>query len=129
MALTAPVGAPPGGKTVTIDAGMIEGEVSGDVLSFRGIPHAAPPGGISVMALLTSPEAKGLFHRAVVMLGGGRILVIGGRKLTGGTQAQPSADHLDIHFARSVGIQGIGPRALRALRVLPAEKVRGDLNM
>lgn len=30
-------------KTVTIDTGKIEGVVSGDALSFKGIPYAAPP--------------------------------------------------------------------------------------
>jgi para-nitrobenzyl esterase len=32
-------------KVVKIDSGTIEGAVSGDVLSFRGIPYAAPPVG------------------------------------------------------------------------------------
>jgi para-nitrobenzyl esterase len=32
-------------QTVEIDAGRIEGAVSGEVLSFKGIPYAAPPVG------------------------------------------------------------------------------------
>src|SRR6266496_2796161 len=32
-------------NTIKIDTGQIEGVVSGDVLSFKGIPYAAPPVG------------------------------------------------------------------------------------
>jgi len=45
MALTATPVAQSDDKIVKIDAGMIEGAVSDEVLSFKGIPHAAPPVG------------------------------------------------------------------------------------
>ena len=32
-------------QQVRIDSGVIEGIVSGDVVSFKGIPYAAPPAG------------------------------------------------------------------------------------
>ena len=47
MALIAIDAAQPNDKIVKIDAGMIEGAVSGDGLSFKGIPYAAPPLGAS----------------------------------------------------------------------------------
>jgi para-nitrobenzyl esterase len=37
--------AEPASRTVTIDAGTIEGAVMGDILSFKGIPYARPPKG------------------------------------------------------------------------------------
>jgi Carboxylesterase family len=42
-ALTAACTARPDDKIVKIDSGTIEGAVSGEVLSFKGIPYAAPP--------------------------------------------------------------------------------------
>ena len=85
-------------------------------------------GGISVIVLLTSPKAKSLFHRAVVLSGGGRALLLGGRKLTGGTSTEPSADQIGANFAERVGIEGDGQEALKALRALPAETVLKELN-
>ena len=38
-----PVAAQQPSRIVTIDAGMIEGAISGNVLSFKGIPYTAPP--------------------------------------------------------------------------------------
>jgi para-nitrobenzyl esterase len=83
-------------------------------------------GGISVMTLLTSAEAKGLFHRAVVLSGGGRAFLIGGSKLTGGTSRDPSVDQIGARFAQGLGIQGEGPDALEALRALPAKTLAGE---
>jgi para-nitrobenzyl esterase len=86
-------------------------------------------GGDSVMHLLTSPAAAGLFHRAVVMSGGGRFPLQGGVPLTGGDAQAPSAAQIGVAFAASVGITGSGPEALAALRAVPEEKVLGGINM
>jgi Carboxylesterase family len=40
---TAPVFAQVTDQQVRIDSGVIEGAASGDVVSFKGIPYAAPP--------------------------------------------------------------------------------------
>jgi para-nitrobenzyl esterase len=85
-------------------------------------------GGISVMALLTSPKAKGLFQRAIVLSGGGRTFLLGGKKLTGGSSIDPSADQIGSNFAESVGVRGDGPQALGALRALPADTIIGGLS-
>jgi para-nitrobenzyl esterase len=86
-------------------------------------------GGISVMHLLTWPEARGLFHRAVVLSGGGRTYLVGAKKLSGDSPGQPSAEESGIEFAKSMGIIGTDAAALSALRRLPVEKVNGDLSM
>lgn len=76
-------------------------------------------GGASVLALLTSPETKGLFQQAMVMSGGGRQPLVGGQ-MTGGTEQAPSVDQTDAKFAQSLGISETGADALQALRALPA---------
>ena len=107
--------------------------VKRNIAAFGGNPDQVTlmgesAGGISVMALLTSPKARGLFHRAIVMSGGGRTLLLGGRKLTGGTPIEPSADQIGVNFAESVGIKGDEPQALSALRELPASAILGGFN-
>jgi para-nitrobenzyl esterase len=83
-------------------------------------------GGMSVLALVTSPQARGLFHRAVVMSGGdgGGMSGIGGGR---GTLA--SAEAAGLAFAASRNIAANDPRALEKLRALSAEEVTGDLNL
>ena len=79
-------------------------------------------GGISVLHLLAWPAAHGLFHRAVVMSGGGRTYGIGPATVA-------RAEEAGLALAHSMGITGIGGNALAALRALPVEQVNGDLSM
>ena len=78
-------------------------------------------GGMSVNTLLTSPRAKGLFARAVIMSGGD------GHGINQGTMA--SAEKILVDFAQSKGVALDDPQALAKLRALPAETVTDGLNM
>jgi para-nitrobenzyl esterase len=105
-----------------------------NVAAFGGDPERVTllgqsAGGDAVLHLLVSPEAKGLFHGAVVLSGGGRGPLLGGTRLTGGTLEQPSADQSGVEFANGAGVEGADAAALAALRSLPAERVAGDLRM
>jgi para-nitrobenzyl esterase len=82
-------------------------------------------GGISVLHHLASPASQGLFHRALVMSGGGRTYLVPGS----GAVPAARAEQAGIAFAKSRGIEGTGAEALTALRALPADKVSGDLSM
>jgi para-nitrobenzyl esterase len=88
-------------------------------------------GGVSVLALMTSPLAKGYFQKAIIESGGGR---------SGGVspvryldRASPegvaSAESVGVMFAKSVGIVGGGRDAATALRTLSAESVLGGLSV
>ncbi|HXH15922.1 MAG TPA: carboxylesterase family protein [Sphingomonas sp.] len=85
-------------------------------------------GGSSVLNLMASPMAKGLFQQAISMSGGGRKLV-GGVALRTTRPGEASAENMGVNFAQSVGIAGNDAKALAALRALPAEQVRGDINL
>ena len=86
-------------------------------------------GGISVHMLLTSPEAKGLFHKAIVESGGGRSGILPMRHIGEDSGGQKSAESIGLAFAKSAGIEGEDRAALVALRKLPAAKLVNGLNM
>jgi para-nitrobenzyl esterase len=107
--------------------------VKRNIASFSGDPDQVTvigesAGGASILDLVASRASRGLFSRAIVLSGGGRKL-LGGLPLKGGSPGKPSAERIGLNFAESAGIRGKGSRALAALRALPAEKVRGNLNM
>jgi para-nitrobenzyl esterase len=100
--------------------------IRANIAAFGGDPanvtiSGESAGGISVHALVTSPEAKGLFHKAVVMSGGDA------RAFTGNTLQD--AEKIGANFARTKGIDPAAPDALDRLRALSAEQVTDGLNM
>lgn len=86
-------------------------------------------GGHSVLTLMTSPAAQGLFHKAIVESGGGRNLLGPTRRLRESGPQLPSAEAIGLAFAKKAGIEGEDQAALDALRNLPADKVVDGLNM
>lgn len=83
-------------------------------------------GGMSVLTLMGAPEARDIFHGAIVMSGVGRSLGPT-RQLTEDLPGIPSSETIGVRFAESLGIEGTGPDALKRLRSLSAEDVLGDL--
>ncbi len=74
-------------------------------------------GGTSVISMLTVPSARGLYRGAIVMSGGGRTLMR--------AASLAKAEKVGVNFAHKEGIEGSGPKALAALRALPASQVQG----
>ena len=87
-------------------------------------------GGDSVLRLLTTPEARGLFAKAICESGGGRGSLLGGRKVAEkGPGGSPSAEDIGVSMAKSLGVNGTDAAALTALRAVPADKILNGLNM
>jgi para-nitrobenzyl esterase len=109
--------------------------VQRNVAAFGGDPgqvtvFGESAGGGSVLMLLTSPLAHGLFQCAIVESGGGRDLLMGPRQVSqDSSQGQPSGEKIGLNFAASVGITDAGAAGLAALRQLPADKVVAGLGM
>jgi para-nitrobenzyl esterase len=79
-------------------------------------------GGGSVLALMGSPAARGLFHKAIVQSGGGRDAL---PSLDRAGPDAPAGYAAGEGFAAKVGLKAPDAAALRAV---PADKVLGDLN-
>ncbi len=102
--------------------------VQNNAASFGGDPDnvtifGESAGGVSVHTLMTTPLAKGLFDKAIVMSGGGRPNgLMSGATITSAEQAGQA-------FAAWAGIEGSDKAALEALRALPAEKLALGVGM
>lgn len=86
-------------------------------------------GGMSVNMLLTSPLARGLFHKAIVQSGGGRNTLLPMRPLGQQADGAASGEADGLAFAKSVGVTDAGAGGLAALRALPADKIIDGLNL
>jgi len=88
-------------------------------------------GGGSVQMLMTSPLARGLFHKAIVQSGGFRATGFGAAKhlRQPGPGGAPSAEQIGAAFAAKNGITGEDAAALAALRKLPAAALVNGMNL
>ena len=83
-------------------------------------------GGVSVHSLMTIPDAKGLFHKAISESGGGRDGVLTGRPIredNADSFYPVSAETIGINFARKHGIEGTDADALAKLRAMSVEEI------
>jgi len=86
-------------------------------------------GGGSVLTMMTTPLARGLFHKAIIESGGGRTGIGPMRRVHESGPNLPSGEAVGIAFAEKAGIKGEDAAALAALRGLSAERVCDRLNM
>jgi beta-glucosidase len=110
--------------------------VKGNVAAFGGDPgnvtlFGESAGGGSVNALMTSPLAEGLFHKAIVESGGGRSrTLISMRPLReAAPDGRPSAEAVGVAFAEQAGLTGDDAAVLAGLRALPADELVNGLNL
>ena len=105
--------------------------VKRNIAAFGGNPNNVTifgfsAGGVSVHSMLASPQARGLFHKAIVESGGSRDSVLTARPMRkdGVDPNYPvSAETIGSQFAKSMGIEGTDQAALAKLRGLSADQV------
>lgn len=78
-------------------------------------------GGMSVHTLVTTPLAKGLFQKAVVMSGG--------NAETAGYPTLAEVEHIFSDFAKEHGVSPDDPDAMNKLRALSAEQITDGLSL
>ncbi|MDA5195015.1 carboxylesterase/lipase family protein [Govanella unica] len=126
-ALSKEAGAAPHGNYAILDQIAALKWVQRNIAAFGGDPDnvtilGQSAGGMAVHALVTTPLAKGLFSKAIVMSGGGR-------KLLGPTMSSKQAETIGAEFAKSKGVEGDAAPALKALRALSADQVMDGLSL
>lgn len=97
--------------------------VKANIAAFGGDPNnvtafGESAGGILVNFLMTAPEAKGLFQKAISQSGFGRSA---GLPIRG--DAARTGEKAGVAYATSVSVTGSGPEAAKALRALSAEQL------
>ncbi|CAH0313759.1 Para-nitrobenzyl esterase [Massilia sp. Bi118] len=99
--------------------------VKRNVAAFGGDPSQVTifgesAGGMSVVTLLSSPMAQGLFAKAVILSGG-----------DGGAAKAPVAyaEQVGVNFGVKKGIPADDPQALAKLRALSAEEIVDGMNL